>query len=99
MRYLLILSKIVTDTSYGFPGIDGDKERDRELRKSRWTDVSSSDYGTLLVQCEKRKEALEARLSGMRRDFEVDKKTAKADTAVIVRLLPPGSVYSTRSTH
>jgi len=64
-----------------------------KLQASRWTNVSSSDYGTLLVQCEKRKEALEARLSAMSRDFEVDKKSAKADTAGIARILPPGSVY------
>ena len=64
-----------------------------KLQTSRSTDAASADYRAMLLNREKLKEALEARLSGLSRDFEVDKKAGKADTAGIARILPPDSVY------
>ena len=45
------------------------------------------------MEREKLKETLEATLSSMSRDFEVEKKAGKADTIKIAAILPKNSVY------
>jgi CHAT domain-containing protein len=64
-----------------------------KLQTSRRADASFEDLRNILAASEKQKEALEAILSAMSRGFSVEKKSGRADTANIARILPDNSTY------
>ncbi|HEY3275686.1 MAG TPA: CHAT domain-containing tetratricopeptide repeat protein, partial [Syntrophorhabdaceae bacterium] len=64
-----------------------------KLQTSRWSDATFKEIKESLASREKAKESLEAELSSLSGDFEIEKKAGKTDTAGISRILPTDSIY------
>jgi CHAT domain-containing protein/tetratricopeptide (TPR) repeat protein len=64
-----------------------------KLQTSKWTDTTVAEIKDTLQAREKLKESLEIQLSGMSRDFAVEKAADKIDAAKIATILSANSVY------
>jgi len=64
-----------------------------KLQAAQWSGSTFKDIKETLADKEKLRDNIEATLSGMSKGFALQKKTGKANTETILRILPKNAVY------
>ncbi|MBI2354999.1 MAG: tetratricopeptide repeat protein [Deltaproteobacteria bacterium] len=76
-----------------FDELTGIRRELARLQLSKPEKLSSDDYRASIEKLEKQKEALEAELSRLSKDFALEKTAGRADTKALVAILPKDSIY------